>query len=245
MGPRAEHVLLGARGVPQGLSAGHSTTCTCHPPACPTHSLQLPHLTTTRLGFPPIPTAGFLLYTAWAVGTAAWLILRTSPETKATNPLVSLAICSAVGSLSVVACKALGLALKLSLAGDNQFVHPATWVFAGVVVAAVLTQMTYLNIALDLFSTALVTPLYYAGFTTLTLLASAAMFRTVQGWAATATQASGFVTILCGTTLLHVTRDLGDLPFAAVLGGGAAAAKRPGPPGDDGVELLSAKDARV
>ena len=80
-----------------------------------------------------------------------------------------LAICSLIGSLSVVSCKALGIALKLTFRGNNQLGDPDTWLCALFVAACVVTQMNYLNRALDVFNAAVVTPVYYVGFTTCTL----------------------------------------------------------------------------
>jgi magnesium transporter len=163
----------------------------------------------------------FLLYAATAVTVAFWLVFRVPPEVQTSNILVYVAICSAVGSLSVTSCKALGIALKLTFEGSNQLVHPQTYAFLSVVVASVLTQMNYLNKALDLFNTAIVTPIYYVMFTTLTLAASGVMFGGRQDAAQVATQVSGFATIVCGTFLLHATRDL-DVPLTALM---VAAAK--------------------
>jgi hypothetical protein len=73
--------------------------------------------------------------------------------------------------------KALGIALKLTFQGQNQLIYPQTSVFAMVVVTCVLTQMNYLNKALDTFNTAVVSPIYYVMFTSLTILASAIMFK--------------------------------------------------------------------
>lgn len=56
---------------------------------------------------------------------------------------------------------------------DFCFLHPS----AQVVVVCVMTQMNYLNKALDLFNTAIVSPVYYVMFTLLTILASIIMFR--------------------------------------------------------------------
>ena len=74
-------------------------------------------------------------------------------------------------------------------------------------------QMNYLNKALDLFNTAIVTPVYYVMFTTLTVTASMILLPEPQTTAQLATQGAGFVTIVCGTFLLHTTKDL-DLPLA-------------------------------
>jgi hypothetical protein len=46
-----------------------------------------------------------------------------------------------------------------------------------IVVTCLLTQMNYLNKALDLFNTAIVSPIYYVMFTLLTIVASVIMFQ--------------------------------------------------------------------
>ena len=46
-----------------------------------------------------------------------------------------------------------------------------------VVGVCVVTQMNYLNKALDLFNTAIVSPIYYVMFTTFTIIASAVLFQ--------------------------------------------------------------------
>ena len=46
-----------------------------------------------------------------------------------------------------------------------------------IVVACLLTQMNYLNKSLDLFNTAIVSPIYYVMFTLLTIVASVIMFQ--------------------------------------------------------------------
>lgn len=81
------------------------------------------------------------------------MIYKVAPKYGRKNPLIYLSICSTVGSLSVMAVKAFGIALKLTFAGKNQFSHPSTYAFAIVVVVCVLTQMNYFNKALSQFST--------------------------------------------------------------------------------------------
>jgi hypothetical protein len=46
-----------------------------------------------------------------------------------------------------------------------------------VVAICIVTQMNYLNKALDLFNTAIVSPIYYVMFTLLTITASNIMFQ--------------------------------------------------------------------
>jgi magnesium transporter len=100
--------------------------------------------------------------------------------------------------------KAVGIAIKLTIEGLNQAGHFQTWLFATVSVACIIIQLIYLNKvqllflyilsdivlyvylhlhailnfqALDTFNTAVVSPIYYAMFTSLTILASAIMFK--------------------------------------------------------------------
>ncbi|GIL73627.1 hypothetical protein Vretimale_5487 [Volvox reticuliferus] len=150
----------------------------------------------------------FLGYAVFSVCVIIFLILFVAPQHGTTNIFVYLGICSLAGSLSVMSCKALGIALKLTFQGDNQLLFGETYVCISVVVVCVMTQMNYLNKALDLFNTAIVSPVYYVMFTLLTILASIIMFRDVQSVEQVLTEGCGFVTIVAGTFLLHATKDL-------------------------------------
>ncbi|KAJ4766352.1 magnesium transporter NIPA (DUF803) [Rhynchospora pubera] len=114
--------------------------------------------------------------------------------------------------LQVMSVRALGIALKLTFSGVNQLVYLQTWVFAVIVGTCVVTQINYLNKALDTFNTAVVSPIYYVMFTSLTIVASVIMFKDWAGQNATqiVTEMCGFVTILSGTFLLHKTKDMVD-----------------------------------
>lgn len=98
---------------------------------------------------------GFLLYCATVAVFSSVMIYKVSPKYGKKNPLIYISICSTVGSVSVMAVKAFGIALKLTMAGNNQFSHPSTYAFAIVVIVCILTQMNYFNKALSQFSTSL------------------------------------------------------------------------------------------
>ncbi|PRQ19765.1 probable magnesium transporter NIPA4 [Rosa rugosa] len=155
---------------------------------------------------------GFLFYAALVITAVFILIFHFIPQYGQTHIMVYIGVCSLVGSLSVMSVKALGIALKLTLSGMNQLVYPQTWVFTLVVITCVLTQMNYLNKALDTFNTAVVSPIYYVMFTSLTILASVIMFKDWDRQSPTQviTEMCGFVTILGGTFLLHRTKDMTD-----------------------------------
>ncbi|KAK9713752.1 hypothetical protein RND81_06G049400 [Saponaria officinalis] len=155
---------------------------------------------------------GFLLYAILVLILASILIVRFAPLYGQTHVMVYIGICSLVGSLSVMGVKALGIALKLTFSGMNQLAYPQTWGFAIFVASCILTQINYLNKALDTFNTAVVSPIYYVMFTSFTIVASVIMFKDWAGQNGTqiVTEMCGFVTILAGTFLLHKTKDMTD-----------------------------------
>ncbi|CAN1829028.1 Probable magnesium transporter NIPA6 [Linum perenne] len=151
----------------------------------------------------------FLIYSGIAVGVALVLILYFAPRYGQTNIMIYIGICSIVGSLTVMSVKAIGIAIKLTFDGVNQAVYFQTWVFTMVTVSCIIIQLIYLNMALDTFNTALVSPVYYAMYTSFTMLASAIMFKDYSGQSASsiASELCGFVTVLSGTAVLHSTRE--------------------------------------
>ncbi|XP_017975243.1 PREDICTED: probable magnesium transporter NIPA2 isoform X2 [Theobroma cacao] len=157
---------------------------------------------------------GFLAYTLLILILVAVLIFRYVPRYGQTHLIVYVGICSLMGSLTVMGVKAVGIALKLSFSGMNQFKYYETWVFTFVVTFCCLLQVNYLNKALDTFNTAVISPVYYVMFTTFTIIASMIMFKEWDSQAAAdiATELCGFVTILAGTFLLHKTKDMGKSP---------------------------------
>ncbi|XP_008790226.2 probable magnesium transporter NIPA4 isoform X2 [Phoenix dactylifera] len=154
----------------------------------------------------------FLCYATIVIAAAFVIIFHFIPKYGQTHVLAYLGVCSLVGSLSVMAVKALGIALKLTFSGMNQLIYPQTWAFTIMVAICVVTQMNYLNKALDTFNTAVVSPIYYVMFTSLTILASVIMFKDWdrQNPTQIVTEMCGFVTILSGTFLLHRTKDMVD-----------------------------------
>lgn len=104
--------------------------------------------------------------------------------------------------------KGFGVALKLTLDGNNQFTHPSTYCFALVVIVCILVQMNYFNKALDQFSTNIVNPIYYVMFTTSTIFASFLLFRgfNTAGAGPAISLIGGFVVIFMGVYLLNLNR---------------------------------------
>ncbi|CAL9113291.1 hypothetical protein MUK42_01943 [Musa troglodytarum] len=155
---------------------------------------------------------GFIVYSCVVVILVLVLIIRFAPRYGQTHMIIYVGICSLMGSLTVMGVKALAIALKLTFSGMNQFVFAQTWFFTVVVVICCILQLNYLNKALDSFNTAVISPVYYVMFTSLTIFASMIMFKdwASQNASQIVTELCGFVTILSGTFLLHKTKDMGE-----------------------------------
>ncbi|KAI9675654.1 MAG: hypothetical protein M1817_001021 [Caeruleum heppii] len=162
---------------------------------------------------------GFLLYCIAVAVFASTMIYKVAPRYGKKNPLVYISICATVGSVTVMSVKAFGIALKLTLAGSNQFTHPSTYVFVIVVVVCILTQMNYFNKALSQFSSSIVNPVYYVTFTTATLCASFILFQGFNTADAvnTISLLCGFLVIFTGVYLLNLSR--GDPDGTRLLNG--------------------------
>ena len=152
---------------------------------------------------------GFVMYVIVVVTSVFYLIYRIAPRYGRRNMMVYVGICSLIGSISVMACKGVGITLKLTLEGNNQLRHPSTYFLVVVAAVGLLTQMNFFNKALDQFSTNLVTPIYYVLFTTATITASAILF---QGFYNTNVKDvvsvfAGFLTIFIGVFLLNHVKE--------------------------------------
>eukprot|EP00250_Pteridium_aquilinum_P010558 c19473_g1_i1 orf=555-1583(-) len=154
----------------------------------------------------------FLVYVISVCVFVVVLIIFFVPHYARTHVIVCISICSLVGSLTVMSVKAVGIAIKLTFEGDNQFFYPHTWLFLVMVAVCGVTQLNYLNQALDAFDTAVVSLIYYVMFTSFTILASVIMFKNWQDQAVSniISQMCGFLIILSGMTLLLATKGLGD-----------------------------------
>lgn len=146
------------------------------------------------------------------------IVWKVAPKYGKKHMLVYITICSLIGSLSVVATQGLGAAIVRNITtGTPQFNHWFIYVTMVFVVCTLVTEINYLNKALNLFNTAMVTPVYYVMFTSATLVASVILF---QGFSASATSimtvVMGFFVICAGVVLLQTSKRH-DAAVAAAL----------------------------
>ncbi|KAI8840278.1 magnesium transporter NIPA-domain-containing protein [Chytridium lagenaria] len=148
----------------------------------------------------------FIVYFLINAIILAYLIFYASPRWGDRWPLVFISICSIMGSFVVVAMQGLGSAVVYTFANPsaNQFKEWSMYLLLVFVVLTGVLQINYLNKALNIFSTAIVTPIYYVFFTTATLLCSAILLRdfmfdtAINGISALV----GFLVIIGGVALL-------------------------------------------
>lgn len=153
---------------------------------------------------------GFLIFATLVIIVALIFIFVVGPRHGQTNILVYITICSVIGALSVSCVKGLGIAIKEAIAGRFVVGNPLAWILLLGLVACVSTQINYLNKALDIFNTSLVTPIYYVFFTTSVLTCSAILFKEWEHMGAgdVIGTLSGFLTIIVGIFLLHAFKDV-------------------------------------
>ena len=94
---------------------------------------------------------GFISFCGFTAIYCLGMIYLVCPRYGSSNPLFYLSICAGTGAVSVMALKAFGLAIKLTVEGNNQFLHVSTYLFAIVAVGCMLVQMNYFNKALSVF----------------------------------------------------------------------------------------------
>ncbi|KAK7097325.1 magnesium transporter NIPA2-like isoform X2 [Littorina saxatilis] len=151
----------------------------------------------------------FIVYATLVVILAVFLMVHTAPRYGSKNVLVYITICSSLGSFTVMGCKGVGVGLKQTMRGYNQFTNWMFYVLLTIVILCILIQLNYLNRALDTFNTAVVTPIYYVFFTSLVMVASLILFKE---WGAMKIQdilgdLCGFLTIITGIFLLNAFKD--------------------------------------
>ena len=94
---------------------------------------------------------GFLLFSIVSAVYSVIMIYLICPRYGDKNPLYYLSICAMTGAVSVMALKAFGMAIKLTVAGSNQFLNFSTYLFGFVAIGCIVVQMNYFNKALSVF----------------------------------------------------------------------------------------------
>ncbi|KAI8643952.1 magnesium transporter NIPA-domain-containing protein [Parasitella parasitica] len=153
-------------------------------------------------------SVGFIVYACIAIVLSLFLVLYCGPRWGKSNMLVYISICSLIGSLSVVFTQGIGGAIVHSFTVENQFKNWFVYLVLILTLVTLAIEIIYLNKALNIFNTAVVTPTYYVTFTTLTIVSSIVFYR---GFDASpvdiVTCVFGFFIICSGVALLQHSRS--------------------------------------
>ncbi|KAF7546812.1 hypothetical protein G7Z17_g8171 [Cylindrodendrum hubeiense] len=163
---------------------------------------------------------GFLSYAGVIILGSIATAWYAGPRWGNKNMLVYISICSWVGGLSVVSTQGLGAAIIAWIGGKPQYKEWFFWILFVFVIGTLLTEIIYLNKALNIYNAALVTPTYYVYFTSTTIITSAILFQGFKGTVSSiVTVVLGFLTICSGVVLLQLSKSAKDVPDAAVFSG--------------------------
>ncbi|PGH14789.1 hypothetical protein AJ79_02805 [Helicocarpus griseus UAMH5409] len=167
-----------------------------------------------------VVTPGFLTWTGIIVVGCTFIAIWAGPRYGNRSMFVYISICSLIGGLSVVATQGLGAAIISQIQGISQFKEWFLYVLLVFVITTLLTEIVYLNKALNIFNAALVTPTYYVFFTSATIITSAILFQGFKGTAVSITTiVMGFLQICSGVVLLQLSKSAKDVPDAAIFKG--------------------------
>ncbi|XP_074085602.1 magnesium transporter NIPA3 [Macrotis lagotis] len=151
----------------------------------------------------------FISFAVVVIVVCLVLIVIVAPKKGQTNILIYISICSVIGVFSVSCVKGLGIAIKELLEQKPVYKDPFVFILLVTVVVSVITQINYLNKALDTFNASLVTPIYYVFFTSMVVTCSAILFKEWYSMNAgdVIGTLSGFFTIVNGIFLLHAFKN--------------------------------------
>lgn len=121
-------------------------------------------------------------------------------------------ICSVVGSLLVLCIKGLGVAIVVTIGGENQFYpsmdNRATFYFIVGTVIMLISQLHYLNRALHEFGPAKVFPVYSVMFTSLVLTSSACLYHNLESVSVGMAFGVGFGLLMNYVGVIFVGREV-------------------------------------
>ncbi|KDQ27408.1 hypothetical protein PLEOSDRAFT_1104099 [Pleurotus ostreatus PC15] len=130
---------------------------------------------------------GFLAYISVIFAASLVLIFYFAPKYGRKSMLWYIMICSMIGGIS--------------------FNFWFMYFLAGFVIATLLTEVYYLNVALALFNTAMVTPTYYVIFTFFSMVTTVVLYRGLHAGASQIiTIVMGFLVICVGITILQMSK---------------------------------------
>jgi drug/metabolite transporter (DMT)-like permease len=152
-------------------------------------------------------SVGFLIWLGICVVASLVLIFWAAPRYGKKNMMVYVIICSLLGGLSVSTTSGLGSAILLSIRGDMQLKNWFFYVLLAFVIVTLLSEIVFLNKALELFNTSMVTPAYFVTFTSCSIISTIILYKGLAASPASiVTLVLGFFVICTGIVLLQLSK---------------------------------------
>ncbi|PIL36270.1 transporter [Ganoderma sinense ZZ0214-1] len=150
---------------------------------------------------------GFLVYGSILIAASLVIVFFFAPRYGKNSMLWYIMVCSMIGGISVSVTTGLGSAIVTTAMGDNQFKHWFIYFLIVFVAVTLITEVYYLNVALALFNTAMVTPTYYVIFTFFSMVTTIVLFQGLQSSVVQIiTLVMGFLVICVGITVLQLSK---------------------------------------
>ncbi|PPQ96161.1 hypothetical protein CVT26_004796 [Gymnopilus dilepis] len=150
---------------------------------------------------------GFLVWIGLLITAALIIVFYFAPRYGKKSMLWYIFVCSMIGGISVSVTTGLGAAIVQTAMGDNQFKHWFMYFLFGFVAITLLVEVYYLNVALALFNTAMVTPTYYVIFTFFSMVTTIVLFKGLHtSVTGLLTLIIGFLVICIGITILQMSK---------------------------------------
>jgi len=149
----------------------------------------------------------FLVYMILLILGSLSIIVYFGPKHGKNNMIWYLLVCSMIGGLSVSVTTGLGAAIVTTVMGDNQFKHWFMYFLLLFITVTLVTEVLYLNKALALFNTAMVTPTYYVIFSFCSMVTTVVLFKGLKASASQIlTIVMAFLVICAGITILQMSK---------------------------------------
>lgn len=155
--------------------------------------------------------AVFVTYSLLVVILLVVLMVWVAPAHGTSNIMVYVSICSLLGSFTVTSSKGLGLAAQGAFSGGPSSSRALALflVLLGTLSVSVLIQFTFINKALEHYSSNMFEAIYYVTFTSTVLIASAILFRewTAVGLVDCLGMVCGLTVVAVGVLLLRISSE--------------------------------------
>ncbi|KAI0246463.1 magnesium transporter NIPA-domain-containing protein [Lactifluus subvellereus] len=149
----------------------------------------------------------FVVFATLLILGSLTIIFYFGPKYGSQNMIWYILVCSLIGGLSVSVTTGLGAAIVTSVMGDNQFKHWFIYFLLIFIAVTLVTEVFYLNKALALFNTAMVTPTYYVMFSFCSMVTTVVLFKGLKASAGQIiTIVMAFLVICVGITILQMSK---------------------------------------